>query len=90
MKIQDSLPPGVPWAYYILTTNELAVYTTGPITSGKWAGSYAVILATRHGDVIDLQYASRRKDAKARALKWVKTRSPESYFRRIYKIEEEP
>lgn len=81
----------MPWSYYTLSaTNELAIYTTGPITSGKWAGSYAAILATAQGQVIELQYASRRKDAKARALKWVKTRSPESYFRRTYMILEEP
>lgn len=91
MRIGDVLAPSVPWSYYTLTaTKEIALYTTGPIESGKWAGSYAAILATSGGEVIERQYATRRKDAKARALKWVKTRSPESYFRRTYVIQEEP
>lgn len=64
-------------------------WTTQPLPSGPWAGSYMALLFGPKNELLDRQYASLRRQAKARAVRWRREHSPGTHFGQ-FTIKEQP
>lgn len=79
----------VRWRYYEGEHGHLMFWTTQPLPSGSWQGSYIALLFGPDNRLLQQQYAELRRQAKARALRWHRRYSPGTHFGN-FTIKEQP